>query len=69
METQEVFNNWVKLRVSMHFDQGEYQNEYEENSIEREVYKREWRRLRINQAFSFIKLPFIKVFRFIKGEG
>ncbi len=45
METQEVFNNWVKLRVGMHFDQGEYQNEYEENSIEREVYDREWKKL------------------------
>ncbi len=46
MEPQEIFNNWVKLRVSMHFDQGLYQNEYEENSIEREVYDAEWQRLK-----------------------
>ena len=46
MEIQEVFNNWVKVRVGMHFHQGEYQNEYEENSIEREVYDAEWDRLK-----------------------
>jgi len=45
MEVQEVFNNWVKLRVSMHFEQGNYQNEYEEGSVEREVYDAEWSRL------------------------
>ncbi len=46
MEPQEIFNNWVKLRVGMHFDQGLYQNEYEENSIERAVYDEEWQRLK-----------------------
>jgi len=66
MEVQEVFNNWVKLRVSMHFEQGNYQNEYEEGSVEREVYKKEWRRLRIMQILGFIKLPFIKILRLIK---
>jgi hypothetical protein len=45
METQEVFNNWVKVRASMHFEQGNYQNEYEAGSIERAVYDEEWQRL------------------------
>jgi hypothetical protein len=45
METQEVFNNWVKVRVALHFAGDGYQNEYEEDSIEREVYDAEWKQL------------------------
>ncbi len=63
MEPQEIFNNWVKLRVGMHFDQGLYQNEYEEGSIERAVYDAEWRRLRRRKVLSFIITPFRKLFR------